>query len=48
MGRRGEPGDSPLERGEGRFVFGEVVSGLMEKVMSEDVSHWEDSVLTMQ
>ena len=37
-----------LERGEGRLVFGEVVSGLMEKVMSADVSHWEDSVLTMQ
>ena len=29
-------------------MFGNVVSGLMEKVMSERVSHWEDSVLTMQ
>ena len=29
-------------------MFGEVVSGLMEKVMGEDASHWEDSVLTMQ
>ena len=29
-------------------MFGDVVSGLMEKVMSEEVSHWEDSVLTMQ
>ena len=29
-------------------MFGEVASGLMEKVMSEDASHWEDSVLTMQ
>ena len=47
-GRRGEPGGSLLERGEGRLVFGEVVSGLMEKVMSADASHWEDSVLTMQ
>ena len=27
---------------------GNVVSGLMEKVMSEEVSHWEDGVLTMQ
>ena len=47
-GERGEPGGSLLERGEERSVFGEVVSGLMEKVMSEDASHWEDSVLTMQ
>ena len=37
-----------LERREGRLEFGEVVSGLMEKVMGEDASHWEDSVLTMQ
>ena len=29
-------------------MFGEMVSGLMEKVMSEEVSHWEDCVLTMQ
>ena len=29
-------------------MFGEVVSGLVEKVMSEEASHWEDSVLTMQ
>ena len=29
-------------------MSGDVVSGLMEKVMSEEVSHWEDSVLTMQ
>ena len=29
-------------------MFGDVVSGLMEKVVSEEVSHWEDSVLTMQ
>ena len=29
-------------------MFGDVVPGLMEKVMSEEVSHWEDSVLTMQ
>ena len=41
-------GRFPVERGEERSVFGEVVSGLMEKVMSEDASHWEDSVLTMQ
>ncbi len=47
-GRSGEPGGSLLERGEERSVFGEVVSGLMEKVMSADVSHWEDSVLTMR
>ena len=44
----GEPGGSLLERREGRLVFGDVVSGLVEKVMSERVSHWEDSVLTMQ
>ena len=37
-----------LVGGEGRLVFGDVVSGPMEKVMSEEVSHWEDSVLTMQ
>ena len=47
-GRRGEPGGSLLERREGKLVFGDVVSGLVEKVMSERVSHWEDSVLTMQ
>ena len=29
-------------------MFGDVVSGLVEKVMSERVSRWEDSVLTMQ
>ena len=29
-------------------MFGDVVSGLMEKVMSERVSHWEDSVLNTQ
>ena len=29
-------------------MLGDVVSGLVEKVMSEEVSHWEDSVLTMQ
>ena len=29
-------------------MFGDVVSGLVEKVMSEGISHWEDSVLTMQ
>ena len=29
-------------------MFGDVVSGLVEKVISERVSHWEDSVLTMQ
>ena len=27
---------------------GNVVSGLIEKVMSEEVSHWEDGVLTKQ
>ena len=27
---------------------GDVVSGPIEKVMSEEVSHWEDSVLTVQ
>ena len=32
----------------GLWPDGDVVSGLMEKVMSEEVSHWEDSVLTMQ
>ena len=37
-----------MERGEGRLVSEEVVSGLVEKVMSEGVSHWEDGVLTMQ
>ena len=47
-GEEGEPGGSLLERREGRLVFGDVVSGLVEKVMSERVSHWEDSVLTMQ
>ena len=46
----GEEGDweVPCWRREGRLVFGDVVSGLVEKVMSEEVSHWEDSVLTMQ
>ena len=33
-----------MERREGRLVFGDVVSGLTTKVMSEEVSHWEDSV----
>ena len=33
---------------EGKLVFGDVASGLMEKVMSEEVSHWEDGVLTKQ
>ena len=28
-------------------MFGDVVSGLVDEVMSEEVSHWEDSVLTM-
>ena len=40
---------SPVGGKRGRYwCFGDVVSGLMEKVMSEEVSHWEDSVLTMQ
>ena len=47
-GRRGEPGGSLLERREGKLVFGDVVSGLVEKVMSEKIGHWEDWVLTMQ
>ena len=38
-GEEGEPGGSLLERREGRLVFGDVVSGLVEKVMSEEVSH---------
>ena len=29
-------------------MFGDRVSGLVEEVMSKEVSHWEDSVLTMQ
>ena len=29
-------------------MFGDVVSGLTEKVMGEEVSHQEDGVLTMQ
>ena len=45
------------ERGTGRFPVGEKRGKIgvwrcglwpMEKVMSEEVSHWEDSVLTMQ
>ena len=38
----------PVGERKGKMVFGEVVSGLMEKVVGEDASHWEDSVLTMQ
>ena len=37
-----------VERREKRLVFGNMVSGLMEKVMNERVSHWEDSVLNTQ
>ena len=37
-----------LCRGKGELVNRNVGSGLMGKVMSADVSHWEDSVLTMQ
>ena len=29
-------------------MFGDVVSGLTEKVIGKEFSHWEDSVLTMQ
>ena len=37
-----------LVEGRDKLVDGDVVSSLMEEVMSEEVSHWEDSVLTMQ
>ena len=29
-------------------MFGDVGSGLTEKVMGEELNHWEDRVLTMQ
>ena len=43
-GEEGGTGRFPVGEREGRLVFGDVVSGLTEKAMSERISHWEDSV----
>ena len=37
-----------LVGGGSRLANGHILSALTEKVMSEVVSHWEDSVLNMQ
>ena len=47
-GEEGGTGRFPVGEKRGKIGVWDVVSGLMEKVMSEGISHWEDSVLTMQ